>query len=188
MSSRRGAPRPAAHSASSSAPSRVRSGSEYTPRTFQSPSASSGWLEPPREGNLLVFEGEGKVTEYVGGYHDWVAGGGSFAALAEAATKANPTAKVDKTAKATAVVDKTLSFEDRKKEKAGRQKLERELAQIPGQIDKLESEITGLQEKIAAPAFFEASTSQQEQLYGQLATKESALDALLERWEALEQN
>lgn len=138
--------------------------------------------------SLLVFEGEGKVTEYVGGYHDWVAGGGSFAVLAEAATKANPTARASTTAKATAAPAPTLSFEDRKKEKASRQKLERELAQIPGQIDKLEIEIAGLQEKIAAPAFFQASAAQQEQLYGQLATKESALDTLLERWEALEKS
>ena len=138
--------------------------------------------------SLLVFEGEGKVTEYVGGYHDWVAGGGSFAVLAEAATKANPTAKASTTAKATAAPEPALSFEDRKKEKASRQKLERELAQIPGQIDKLEIEIAGLQEKIAAPAFFQASSAQQEQLYGQLATKESALDTLLERWEALEKS
>ena len=33
--------------------------------------------------SLLVFEGQGQVTEYVGGYNDWLRGGGSFAALAK---------------------------------------------------------------------------------------------------------
>ena len=130
--------------------------------------------------SLLVFEGQGQVTEYVGGYNDWLRGGGSFAALAKAAHKANPTAKVP-------VADGPTSFEDRKKEKAALKKLERELAQIPALIDKLEQEMAGLQAKIEAPSFFQAASAEQDQVFAAVAEKEAEMDALMIRWEELEQ-
>ena len=130
--------------------------------------------------SLLVFEGQGQVTEYVGGYNDWLRGGGSFAALANAAHKANPTAKVP-------VADGPTSFEDRKKEKAALKKLERELAQIPALIDKLEQEMAGLQAKIEAPSFFQAASAEQDQVFAAVAEKEAEMDALMIRWEELEQ-
>ena len=131
--------------------------------------------------SLLVFEGAGKVTEYVGGYNDWLLGGGSFAALANAADKVNPTAKV-------VVEDSSMSFDERKKAKAALKKLERELAQIPGRIDELELEMASLQAKIAAPTFFQATAADQELLYAGVAKKEAEMDSLMARWEALEQN
>ena len=131
--------------------------------------------------SLLVFEGAGKVTEYVGGYNDWLEGGGSFAALANAADKTNPTAKV-------AVAEAPMSFEERKKAKAALKKLERELAQIPGRIDELELEMASLQAKIAAPTFFQATAADQDLLYAGVAEKEAEMDNLMARWEALEQN
>ena len=131
--------------------------------------------------SLLVFEGAGKVTEYVGGYNDWLQGGGSFAALANAADKVNPTAKV-------VVEDSSMSFDERKKAKAALKKLERELAQIPGRIDELELEMASLQAKIAAPTFFQATAADQELLYAGVAKKEAEMDSLMARWEALEQN
>ncbi len=131
--------------------------------------------------SLLVFEGAGKVTEYVGGYNDWLLGGGSFAALANAADKVNPTAKV-------VVEDSSMSFDERKKAKAALKKLERELAQIPGRIDELELEMASLQAKIAAPTFFQATAADQELLYAGVAKKEAEMDSLMARWEALEQS
>ncbi|MEJ6591117.1 MAG: ATP-binding cassette domain-containing protein [SAR86 cluster bacterium] len=131
--------------------------------------------------SLLVFEGAGKVTEYVGGYNDWLQGGGSFAALANAADKVNPTAKV-------VVEDSSMSFDERKKAKAALKKLERELAQIPGRIDELELEMASLQAKIAAPTFFQATAADQELLYAGVAKKEAEMDSLMARWEALEQS
>jgi len=131
--------------------------------------------------SLLVFEGAGRVIEYVGGYNDWLEGGGSFAALANAADKVNPTAKA-------AVAEAPMSFEERKKAKAALKKRERELAQIPDRIDELELEMASLQAKIAAPSFFQASAADQDLLYASVAEKEAEMDILMARWEALEQS
>jgi len=131
--------------------------------------------------SLLVFEGAGRVIEYVGGYNDWLEGGGSFAALANAADKVNPTAKA-------AVAEAPMSFEERKKAKAALKKRERELAQIPDRIDELELEMASLQAKIAAPSFFQASAADQDLLYASAAEKEAEMDILMARWEALEQS
>lgn len=131
--------------------------------------------------SLLVFEGAGRVIEYVGGYNDWLEGGGSFAALANAADKVNPTAKA-------AVAEAPMSFEERKKAKAALKKRERELAQIPDRIDELELEMASLQAKIAAPTFFQASAADQDLLYASVAEKEAEMDILMARWEALEQS
>jgi len=131
--------------------------------------------------SLLVFEGAGRVIEYVGGYNDWLEGGGSFAALANAADKFNPTAKA-------AVAEAPMSFEERKKAKAALKKRERELAQIPDRIDELELEMASLQAKIAAPSFFQASAADQDLLYASVAEKEAEMDILMARWEALEQS
>jgi len=131
--------------------------------------------------SLLVFEGAGRVIEYVGGYNDWLEGGGSFVALANAADKVNPTAKA-------AVAEAPMSFEERKKAKAALKKRERELAQIPDRIDELELEMASLQAKIAAPSFFQASAADQDLLYASVAEKEAEMDILMARWEALEQS
>ena len=131
--------------------------------------------------SLLVFEGAGRVIEYVGGYNDWLEGGGSFAALANAADKVNPTAKA-------AVAEAPMSFEERKKAKAALKKREREWAQIPDRIDELELEMASLQAKIAAPSFFQASAADQDLLYASVAEKEAEMDILMARWEALEQS
>ena len=74
-----------------------------------------------------------------------------------------------------------------KKEKAALKKLERELAQIPALIDKLEQEMAGLQAKIEAPSFFQAASAEQDQVFAAVAEKEAEMDALMIRWEELEQ-
>ena len=131
--------------------------------------------------SLLVFEGAGEVVEYVGGYHDWIAGGGSFAGLADKARKLNeaPLEVVPAT--------QSLSFEERKREKADRQRRERELAKIPDQIDALEQQVTALQVLIAAPTFFQLAAAEQDGHYAKVAAKEGEMASLMARWETLEQ-
>jgi ATP-binding cassette subfamily F protein uup len=131
--------------------------------------------------SLLVFEGAGEVVEYVGGYHDWIAGGGSFAGLADKARKLNETPLE------VVAATQGLSFEERKREKAERQRRERELAKIPDQIDALEQQVSGLQDLIAAPTFFHLAAAEQDGHYAKLTAKEDEMAGLMARWEILEQ-
>ncbi len=121
--------------------------------------------------STLVFEDEGRVNEYVGGYNDWL----------RQRKAAAPEAKVNKPANARAAAGpapkrtKKLSYKDK-----------HELESLPAQIEALESEQTTLQEQINEAGFYQqdkaaidAGLARLEQLQAELATG-------YQRWEALE--
>ncbi|MCL4121524.1 UNVERIFIED_CONTAM: hypothetical protein GTU68_042546 [Idotea baltica] len=112
-----------------------------------------------------IFEGEGQIEEFVGGYHD---------AQRQLKVKAEPVAattqKVEQTAK-----PKKLSY-----------KLQRELEQLPETLEKLENEITELQEKVNDAAFFQQDPKKTDEVLGRLAEAEQELEVAFERWEELE--
>lgn len=133
--------------------------------------------------STLVFEGEGRVREYVGGYQDWLRQGGSPRLLGvgearqekpAAPAKADvPAATPSETA---APARKKLSY-----------KLQRELEAIPGQIDALEAELAVLQGQIADPAFYQKPPAETGAVLGRMESLQRDLDALLERWAELEE-
>ncbi|MCY1400215.1 ABC transporter ATP-binding protein uup [compost metagenome] len=130
--------------------------------------------------STLVFEGEGRVREFVGGYQDWLRQGGSprllgVGELKESAEKADP---VDPpvTAAPEAAVKKKLSY-----------KLQRELDAIPGQIDALEAELAALQAETASPTFYQRPQEEARIALERLASLQQDLDRLIERWAELEE-
>ncbi len=120
----------------------------------------------------LVFEGDGRVQSYVGGYDDWMRQRPAPAAAADAKVESTP-------APAT-----------QEKERPRRQKLsyheQRELKALPRQIEKLEQAITELQQQLAAPGFYREPAETISAAQAQLAARETELEALYERWETLE--
>ncbi|MCB1692436.1 MAG: ATP-binding cassette domain-containing protein, partial [Pseudomonadales bacterium] len=127
--------------------------------------------------SLLVFEGEGVVREFVGGFSDWVAGGGDFSSWHE---PDSPRAVAGK------VVASGTSHEARKAEKRERQKLVRELAELPERLERVESEIEKIHEEMAEPAYFNGETSHRREVESKLAKLEAQRDDLYARWEVLE--
>ncbi|MBD3647972.1 MAG: ATP-binding cassette domain-containing protein [Pseudomonadales bacterium] len=123
--------------------------------------------------SLLVFEGDGQVTEYVGGYSDWVASGGRF--HVEAAGEARDERR-----------SASDSFEAKKRARNERQRQQKELNALPGKIEKEEAAISALHEKMSRPEFYERPDSEQAKAYDDLAKHEQAVHELYERWEALE--
>ncbi|MGK0459640.1 MAG: ATP-binding cassette subfamily F protein uup [Candidatus Azotimanducaceae bacterium] len=122
--------------------------------------------------SLLVFEGNGFIQESVGGYSDWFRSAGGF-----------NSAGVEKPA--TAAVSGN-DFEESKKRKAERQKVERELSKLPDQVEAAEASIVNLQAKIAVPGFFDQPASQQQPVMDKLKAAEGKVETLMSRWEALE--
>jgi ATP-binding cassette subfamily F protein uup len=132
--------------------------------------------------STLVFEGEGKVREFVGGYQDWLRQGGSprllgvtdsksgKAELATAVTAAEPVAAAEMP-----VAKKKLSY-----------KLQRELEALPGQIDAVESKMAVLTAEMAEPAFYQRPAEQTTAVIAQLESLQGELDGLLERWAELD--
>ena len=122
--------------------------------------------------SLLVFEGEGVVREFVGGYSDWIASGGDFS------VKKNSTPAVVK------IPD--LSQEEKKRANSERKKLEKELAELPGKIEKKEKQQQQFHDEMAKADFYERPDSEQRSVFQKLSTVESDVETLMDRWEEIE--
>ena len=117
--------------------------------------------------STLVFEGEGQVKEYAGGYDDWV----RQKAAAEEAAK--PKAEPAKTA--TREKTRKLSFKE-----------QRELETLPKVIEKLEIEQTEIHEKMAAPTFYQQPKPEISAVSNRLESLTAELQKAYARWEDLE--
>ncbi|EJG1669211.1 ABC transporter ATP-binding protein [Vibrio parahaemolyticus] len=125
-----------------------------------------------------IFEGDGVIEEFVGGYHD--AKQQRDQALAVRFSTEKPAKKekvVEETPKTTQPKNnsKKLSY-----------KLQRELEALPAKLEQLESDIETLQEQVNDPEFFAKPVEQTQPVLEQLAAVEQELEIAFERWEELE--
>ncbi len=125
--------------------------------------------------STLVFEGEGRVAEYVGGYDDWLrqrpAAERTVAKPHKAATIAAPAVEKKETKKA------KLSYKEK-----------RELEQLPDRIAELEAEQDTLQQQMADPGFYQQQSGEAiAQATERLEQLGSELEQAYERWEELAQ-
>lgn len=129
--------------------------------------------------STLVFEGNGVVREYVGGYQDWLRQGGSVRLLGVGEGKeAKPEATPSKPSAAQAPAEpakKKLSY-----------KVQRELEALPGKIDAVEKSIAALTDEMAQPAFYQQTAERTGLTIAKLEAQQKELDELLERWAELE--
>ncbi len=138
--------------------------------------------------STLVFEGGGKVSEYVGGYSDWVRYSGGLKSLVSEQSASEAKAAKAQTQAADPVTASGQASDSTKSEKKKLSyKQQRELEQLPAQIDALEQEIARLQEAIAAPGFFEQAHEQVAQVTDRLSAAEVQLEQAMERWLELEE-
>ncbi len=125
-----------------------------------------------------IFEGDGVIEEFVGGYHD--AKQQRDQALAVRFSTEKPAKKekvVEETPKTTQPKNnsKKLSY-----------KLQRELEALPAKLEQLESDIETLQEQVNDPEFFAKPVEQTQPVLEQLTALEQELEIAFERWEELE--
>ena len=124
--------------------------------------------------STLVFEGEGKISEYVGGYNDWVRQRPVKEAVAPAKAEAKDEAAkkpVDKPKKAST----KLSY-----------KLQRELDALPDELEAAEGAVEAQQAVCAAPDFYQGDHETVAAELAKLAELEQRLESLMERWVELE--
>ncbi|OAN23589.1 ATP-binding cassette domain-containing protein [Pseudomonas oryzihabitans] len=131
--------------------------------------------------STLVFEGEGRVREYVGGYQDWLRQGGSPRLLGVQTREdkpVQPTAKAEPTpvaAPAAAPAKRKLSYKE-----------QRELDALPGAIETAEIELEVLQTAIADPGFYQLPGEVTQAKLARMDALQAELDRLIERWAELE--
>ena len=121
--------------------------------------------------SLVVFEGNGQVVEYVGGYNDWQSSGGVFYSEEGKKQKLG--------------IAEAGSHGTRKREKNAQRKKEKELEQLPEKIEILERQVVKFHDKMSDPTFFDITEVEQKQLYKELAETEEQLKSHYERWEEL---
>ncbi|QRY78617.1 ATP-binding cassette domain-containing protein [Pseudomonas sp. PDNC002] len=135
--------------------------------------------------STLVFEGEGRVREFVGGYQDWLRQGGSPKLLGVGEEKGDkPAAAAPAPEQSAAPVSAPVDAAPKKKLSY---KLQRELEAIPGQIDALEVELAALQEETASPDFYQRPQDEAQAALARLGSLQEELDRLIERWAELEE-
>lgn len=130
-----------------------------------------------------LFEGEGRLNKYVGGFFDakqqqanfWTSKAVEEQAKAKKteALKEESTVKNDRTSKPKSV---KLSYKE-----------QRELEQLPQLLEELETKITVLQAEIADPAFFQQAHDITDAKLKSLADTEAELETAFLRWEELEE-
>ncbi|HTN94398.1 MAG TPA: ATP-binding cassette domain-containing protein [Gallionella sp.] len=130
---------------------------------------------------VIAFEGDGKLVEYVGGYEDWVrvkkfqsagsisASGGSAKPAITAPPRPSSAAAEKQNAGA------KLNFREM-----------RELEELPGRIEALEREQGGIAMKLADGAIYRTDAMLAKQLHKRSDEIEAEVLAAMERWEELE--
>ncbi|MCQ1059846.1 ABC transporter ATP-binding protein [Photobacterium sp. ZSDE20] len=127
-----------------------------------------------------IFEGNGVIDEYVGGYHDAQEQRANSLSLRAKAHAADIEAEKKKDE------NKQRQTERPKVGKKLSYKLQKELEDLPLKIEELENEIAQLQELINDPAFFQDVKNDTEGTLNRLAEAEAEFEQAFERWEELE--
>jgi ATP-binding cassette subfamily F protein uup len=120
--------------------------------------------------STLVFEGNGIVNEYVGGYADWLS--------QRNPVKPKQAATGKKSAQKSSAADASqarLSYKDR-----------HELERLPRQIETLEAEIENIHSRMSDPAFYQLAGDEIADTRKRLSGMEDELQTAYRRWEELE--
>ncbi|MDR1282694.1 MAG: ATP-binding cassette domain-containing protein [Opitutaceae bacterium] len=135
--------------------------------------------------SLYVFEGEGHVAEYIGGYTDWQAEQARKPAPAGTPTptpKTQTPGDTENSAKAETPSPAPGTARPRKPTNRERD----ELAALPARIEKLETEQAELTARLATPATYQREPGAAGEVRTRMAAIEEELTTALARWEDLE--
>jgi ATP-binding cassette subfamily F protein uup len=124
--------------------------------------------------SILVFEDDGRVHEYVGGYSDWLRHNHK---LAEHDTIKANSRRNRKERKATdGSTPKKLSYKD-----------QREYDALPKQIEALEQALEKLREQTSDAGFYSRPYDETQPLLEEMQDSKSRMEALEERWLELDE-
>jgi ATP-binding cassette subfamily F protein uup len=134
--------------------------------------------------STLVFEGDGRIQEYVGGYSDWVRQ--KAAGEANRSVEATLNRSPDESSTAQPVIRGKSSAEPVAPKKKRSFKEQRELEELPVRIEQLETEIAQLDAAMLEPAFYQKGAEGIAAANQHRAARQQALDVAYARWQELE--
>lgn len=129
--------------------------------------------------SCYVFEGNGKIEEFVGSYDDWIR------------QRSTPTPKKQKPSnKQNNTKNNTQKNKAQKENKTTARKLsfneQQELKNLPAEIEALETLISDLESQIAGPDFFKQDHKITTTIMDELKQNQEILQTKYDRWEELE--
>jgi len=133
--------------------------------------------------STIVLDGEGHVSEYVGGYDDWLRQ--SQAEAAQSQQKARKATSVLSKNEAQPVSD--VPHKQTYKEKRAEEAQQRELAELPAKIEVLEAEQVQIGKTMADPAFYQGDAAEIARSANRLKELEDELAKAYQRWQELDQ-
>lgn len=126
-----------------------------------------------------IFEGDGRINRYVGGYYDAQQQRAETVPL----RKSVP-AEAEKSAESKETVQNAPSAKRQTGKLSYNQ--QRELEQLPQKLEQLEQSIAALQAQMNDADFFTRPRDETQKILNALAEAEQELEVCFERWEALE--
>ena len=124
--------------------------------------------------STLVFEGEGRISEYTGGYEDWIR---QRAAKVEHFREIPYQPEPEPKPEARPANKKEVKFLKRE---------QKELAELPAQLDQWETEKTDLTTRLWDPDLYKKSPDLVAKLNDELSALEERIKTAYARWEELE--
>jgi ATP-binding cassette subfamily F protein uup len=126
--------------------------------------------------STIVFEGDGRVEEYVGGYEDWLRQSQRTQKIQRTQRKDPAVASVPSVSSVQAPPDRRrLSYKD-----------QRELQALPARIEALEGEQRALETKIAGPEFYKEAAETIKASLDRVQEVGRELTTAYARWDELE--
>lgn len=122
--------------------------------------------------NTLVFEGDGIITECVGGYSDWLH---QVQQATPKPAQASPTPSPAPLPPKPPTTRKKLTYKE-----------QRELETLPGQIEAMETQQTELHQLMNSAEFYKAEPDQVKKTLDQVQALTEELELAYERWNELE--
>ncbi len=120
--------------------------------------------------STIVFEGEGEVSEYVGGYDDWL----------------RQRKQVEKVSGKRKDGERELPGKESERARKLSYKEKRELAALPGRIESLEAEQDQLHQTMSDPLFYQIHKDEIVNTKARLSTVDTELAVTYQLWETLE--
>lgn len=124
--------------------------------------------------STLVFEADGVIKKYAGGYSDWMRQRRELATGDSVESRTAKETRRERRRKADAAPGK-LTYT-----------LQRELDALPARIEKLERRVAELQTAVNGPGFYQRAHDEVRHELAELATAEQALETAVNRWAELE--
>jgi len=123
--------------------------------------------------STFVFEGEGQIKEYTGGYEDWVRQRKELARVAAMPVDPTPAIESSKPGK----TEKSRKFLNRE---------QKELEELPAKIEELETKQAELSERLADPALYQSKDGEFQKVERELNQLHQTIEKTMARWEELE--